>query len=133
MTQHLPMFVRQLLLPLSAVWCVTGCDSRPPALLPAITDMPEVGRAAGNALCASQQDFEQSAALAIRGTETLVVATGLLSAQEMAAGERQMLQLGEQGLSAAQSIAGDDIPKIDCSSLGRDLVGLAAETTRSIR
>lgn len=127
------MFPRQLLLTVSAALCLTACDAGPLGPLPKLADAPDLVHAAGNALCASQQDFEQRAALALRGTESLVVATGLLSAQEIATGERQMADLGEQGLSAVRSIAGDDIPTIDCRSLGRDLVGLAAETTRSIR
>ena len=58
---------------------LAGCDGKQLDNIPRSMSAPDLERAAGNIACNTQQNLEQKSDIAIRGTENVVVATGLLS------------------------------------------------------
>lgn len=64
----------------------------------------------------------QRADIAIRGTETIVVATGVLSERDIADGKAQLETLGREPMAVARNlVAGQGI---DCQSVGQQIVEL---------
>lgn len=111
---------------------LAGCDSNQLASLPRSMSAPELERAAGNITCNAQQNLEQKAEIGIRGTETVVVATGLLSERDIADTKAQIEMVGREPIAIARNMAGAG-QMIDCQTVGRQIVEygtLAAKLAR---
>ena len=113
---------------------LAGCDSNQLASLPRSMSTPELERAAGNITCNAQQNLEQKADIGIRGTETIVVATGLLSERDIADTKAQIEMVGREPLAAARNFAGANLGQMaDCQTVGRQIVELGTVAAKLAR
>ena len=100
---------------------LAGCDGQQLDSIPRSMSTPELERAAGNIACNAQQDLEQKAEIGIRGTEKVVVATGLLSERDIADTKAQIEMVGREPIAIARNMAGTG-QIIDCQIVGRQIV-----------
>jgi len=113
---------------------LAGCDSNQLASLPRSMSAPELERAAGNITCNAQQNLEQKAEIGIRGTETVVVATGLLSERDIADTKAQIEMVGREPIAAARNFAGANLGQVpDCQTVGRQIVELGTVAAKLAR
>lgn len=111
---------------------LAGCDASQLDSIPRSMSAPELERAAGNIACNAQQDFEQKSDIAIRGTENIVVAAGLLSERDIADTKAQIEMVGREPIAAARNLAGAG-QMIDCQTVGRKVVELGTLATKLAR
>ena len=110
---------------------LAGCDDKDLDSIPRSLATPDLQRAAGNIACRTQEEFEQRADIAIRGTETIVVATGVLSERDIADGKAQLETLGREPMAVARNlVAGQGV---DCQSVGQQIVELGIQAARLAR
>lgn len=100
---------------------LAGCDGNQLDSIPRSMSAPDLERAAGNIACNAQQDLEQKAEIGIRGTEKVVVATGLLSERDIADTKAQIEMVGREPIAIARNMAGTG-QIIDCQIVGRQIV-----------
>lgn len=113
---------------------IAGCDGNQLASLPRSMSAPELERAAGDIACKTQQDLEQKAEIGIRGTETVVVATGLLSERDIADTKAKLEMVGREPLAAARNFAGANLGQAaDCQTVGRQIVELGTAAAKLAR
>jgi len=112
---------------------LAGCgDGNQLDNIPRSMSAPDLERAAGNIACNAQQDLERKSDIAIRGTETVVVATGLLSERDIADTKAQIEMVGREPIAAARNLAGAG-QMIDCRTLGRQVVELGTQAAKLAR
>lgn len=123
MTRTVPLLI--------LIAALAGCDDKDLDSIPRSLATTDLQRATGNIACRTQEEFEQRADIAIRGTETIVVATGVLSERDIADGKAQLETIGREPMAVARNlVAGQGI---DCQSVGQQIVELGTQAARLAR
>jgi hypothetical protein len=113
---------------------LAGCDGKQLDSIPRSMSAPDLERAAGKIACNAQQNLEQKSDIAIRGTENVVVATGLLSERDIADTKAQIEMVGREPIAAARNFAGANIGQmVDCQTVGRQVVELGTLAAKLAR
>lgn len=111
---------------------LAGCDGKQLDNIPRSMSAPDLERAAGNIACNAQQNLEQKSDIAIRGTENVVVATGLLSERDIADTKAQIEMVGREPIAVARNLAGAG-QIVDCQTVGRQVVELGTMAAKLAR
>jgi len=85
---------------------LAGCNEKDLDSIPRSFAAPELERAAGNLACRTQEELTERADIAVRGTEILVAATGVLSERDIAETKGQLEVLGREPIAAVRNLAG---------------------------
>lgn len=91
---------------LLAPLALAGCNEKDSDSIPRSFAAPELERAAGNLACRTQEELTERADIAVRGTEILVAATGVLGERDIAESKGQLEVLGREPIAAVRNLAG---------------------------
>lgn len=121
-TAHLPVLI-------AIVFLAAGCDGGTVASVGNAIAAGQYERAAGDIACQTQQQVERNAEIGIRGTEAVVVATGVMTRTEIADARAQVEQAARQPIAMASAAAS----RIDCRELGRQVAQIGAAAAQASR
>ena len=108
---------------------LAGCNEKDLDSIPRSFAAPELEQAAGNLACRTQEELTERADIAVRGTEILVAATGVLSERDIAESKGQLEVLGREPIAAVRNLAGAG-PVVDCQNFGRQIAELGSQAAK---